>query len=160
MSRFAIIIIGTMPVIATYSGHIHLIEHSATIFACTPGACAKRVLHGIDFRGTPLNHEKIGIDEVGRRADVYTSNKRCKINNHIVIFILEFIKKRFCRVRGKHLTRVWHTRTCRQKFHLGGGINPNRVCKINFSSNDIEQIRRRVRRKRARKRRMAKITIQ
>ena len=54
---------------------------------------AQRVLHGIDFRGAPLNHENIGIYEARRRADVYSSNKRCKINNHIIVFDLESYQK-------------------------------------------------------------------
>ena len=108
MSRLTIIIIGTIAVVATHSGHIHLIEHNANNIFLHTGRMAQRVLHGIDFRGTPLNHEKIGIYEARRRADVHSSNKRCKINNHIIVFDLERIKKRFCRVRGKDLSRVWH----------------------------------------------------
>ena len=109
MSRLTIIITGTIAVIAAHSGHIHLIEHSADNICLHTGRMAQRVLHGIDFRGAPLNHENIGIYEARRRADVHTSNKRRKINNHIIVFALEFVKKRFCRVRSKHLSRAWRT---------------------------------------------------
>ena len=40
------------------------------------------------------------------------------------------------------------------------GSRPDRVCKIELSSNYIEKSGARIRRKRARKRRMAKVTIQ
>ena len=61
MPRLTIIIIGTITVIAAHSGHIHFIEHSADNIFLHTGRMAQRVLHGIDFRGAPLNHENIGI---------------------------------------------------------------------------------------------------
>ena len=125
-----------------------------------PGALRNAYCTVINFRGAPLNHENIGIYEARRRADVHSGNKRCKINNYIIIFDLECGKKRFCRVRGKDLRCVGHPLTCRQKCHTGGRITPHCVCKLKLSSNYIEKSGARIRCQRARKRRTAKITIQ
>src|SRR6266540_2811198 len=120
---------------------------------------AQRVLHGIDFRDAPLNHENIGIYEARRRANVYTGSKRCKVYNDIIIFALEHVKKRFCSVRCKGLSRIWHPPTGRQKCHTGCWISPDCVRKINLSSNYIEKSSTGSGRKVARKGTMAKVTI-
>ena len=38
--------------------------------------------------------------------DIHARNKRRKINDDIIISDLQCAKKRFCRLRGKHLGRV------------------------------------------------------
>src|SRR5262252_5033959 len=89
VSTPSIIIIGTITVVTTYNGHIHLIEHSAYHIFVHTGRISQRILHGFDFRAAPFNDEKIRIYEVRDRKDIETSNKRRKIHNHIIVFLLE-----------------------------------------------------------------------
>ena len=156
-----IIIIGAMTVIATHSRHITLLS-TRRQYCLHAGRMAQRVLHGIDFRGAPLNHENIGVDEAGRRADIYTRNKRRKINNHIIIFESGVCQKAILppprqASQSRSASRIIH---CRQKCQIARGIGPDRICQRNLSSNDIKKSDACIRRKRARKRRIAKITIQ
>src|ERR1700745_1234778 len=102
---------------------------------------SQRVAHGIDLRRAPLDYKNIGVYEGRRRADVYTRNKRCKIDDHIIILNLERVEERFCPARRKDLScvcqAVFITRW--QKFHVGGRIPPDRVFKINLSINYINK---------------------
>ena len=97
-----------------------------------------------------------------RRANVHPSNKRRKIDNHIIIFELECGKKRFGRSEAS-ISVAFGTpglAPAGKNAMLVVGSVQIASASSSFSSNNIEKPGARIRRKRARKRRMAKVTIQ
>ena len=163
MPRLTIIIIGTITVIATHSGHIHLIEHSADNIFLHTWRMAQRVLHGIDFRGAPLNHENIGIYEARasrERPPQQQAVQDQQLHNHICFGVSA---KSDLAASEASISVAFGTRELAPAGKNAMpvvGSRPDRVFKIKLSSHYIEKSGARIRRQRARKRRMAKVTIQ